>query len=381
MTTPFQIAVYYFPNYHPDPRNALEHGPGWTEWELVRQAEPRFPGHFQPRIPLWGYEDESDPSIMGKKMSIASSHIINAFIFDWYWYDDGPFLEHALESGFLKAHNPGELKFAIMWANHDWIDIHPARLSECQTGSHRLLYPGTITRETFDRIVDYIIGNYFQHPAYWQIDGAPYFSFYDLPGMVRSMGGVDGLREALSSFRARTRQAGFKNLHLNQVLWNTGILPGENTLRDPGNLLKILGFDSFTSYVWIHHVPLAHFPKTEYLEVFKQYSRYWEQVSSKISLPYFPNATVGWDSSPRTNQADPFLNAGYPFTPVLSGNTPDTFRLVLQKIKTRIEQTGDQKILTVNSWNEWTEGSYLEPDTHNGMGYLEALRDIFIPFM
>jgi hypothetical protein len=35
------------------------------------------------------------------------------------------------------------------------------------------------------------------------------------------------------------------------------------------------------------------------------------------------------------------------------------------------------KILTINAWNEWTEGSYLEPDTEFGMGYLEAVRNVF----
>jgi hypothetical protein len=34
------------------------------------------------------------------------------------------------------------------------------------------------------------------------------------------------------------------------------------------------------------------------------------------------------------------------------------------------------KILTVNAWNEWPEGSCLEPDTQHGYGYLEALRDL-----
>jgi hypothetical protein len=36
-----------------------------------------------------------------------------------------------------------------------------------------------------------------------------------------------------------------------------------------------------------------------------------------------------------------------------------------------------QRDLTVNSWNEWTEGSYIEPDTVHGMKYLEAIRDVF----
>ena len=122
---PYQIAVYYFPNYHIDPRNELLHGPGWTEWELVRHAGPRFPGHRQPRVPAWGYEDESDPAVMAKKIDAAADHAVTQFLFDWYWYDDGPFLNRGLDEGFLAAANNDRLQFALMWANHDWTDIHP----------------------------------------------------------------------------------------------------------------------------------------------------------------------------------------------------------------------------------------------------------------
>lgn len=45
---PYQVGVYYFPNYHVDSRNEAAHGKGWTEWELVKLARPRFPGHRQP---------------------------------------------------------------------------------------------------------------------------------------------------------------------------------------------------------------------------------------------------------------------------------------------------------------------------------------------
>jgi hypothetical protein len=52
---------------------------------------------------------------------------LDAFIFDWYWFDDGPFLERGLEEGFLKAANNSRLRFCCMWANHDWKNIHPAK--------------------------------------------------------------------------------------------------------------------------------------------------------------------------------------------------------------------------------------------------------------
>ncbi len=379
MTPPYQVAVYYFPNYHPDPRNARVHGPGWTEWELIRSARPRFPGHRQPRLPMWGFGDESDPSVMARKIAAAADHGIDAFIFDWYWYDDGPFLERGLERGFLGAPNNQRLKFAIMWANHDWLDIHPARLRECQDGSQTLLYPGTITRATFETAVQHVIENYFKHPSYWTLQGAPYFSIYDLPALVRCLGGFEATREALAWFRATTKAAGFPDLHLNQVFWSQGVLPGEGAQRSPAELLEGLGFNSLTSYVWIHHVPLTDFPAMDYTRVGRAYMRYWQSIEAATRLPYFPNATMGWDSSPRTLQTDAFLNAGYPFTPCLVNNPPAAFKRSLQAIKKRMDQNPASalRVLTINSWNEWTEGSYLEPDDTNGMGYLEAIRDVF----
>ena len=124
-THPYEIGAYYFPNYHVDPRNEELHGPGWTEWELVKRGEPRFPGHLQPRVPMWGYEDEADPAVMAKKIDAAADHSIDAFIFDWYWYENRPYLNRGLDEGFLNAPNADRLKFSLMWANHDWLDIHP----------------------------------------------------------------------------------------------------------------------------------------------------------------------------------------------------------------------------------------------------------------
>ncbi len=89
-------------------------------------------------MPLWGYEDESDPAVMARKIAAAADHGIAAFLFDWYWYDDGPFLGRALDEGFLRAPNVDRLKFAFMWANHDWVDIHPAKLGGGDWGRTRV---------------------------------------------------------------------------------------------------------------------------------------------------------------------------------------------------------------------------------------------------
>jgi hypothetical protein len=371
---PITVACYYFGNYHPgDPRNVKNKGPDWSEWELVKAARPRFPGHRQPLVPLWGYADESDPEVMAQKIDAAADHGIDAFIFDWYYYDDGPFLDRPIDRGFLKAENNARLKFAFMWANHDWIEIQPYRRGT----ERKVLYPGAVTPETFDTICDHVIESYFQHPSYWRIDGRPYFSVYELTKLLAGFGGVQQTRAALDKFRAKAVAAGLPGLHLNAVVWGQPILPGEQKPADAAQLVKDLGFDSVTSYVWIHHVLLPEL-QTDYNEVRDTYFRYWSEAERRFDVPYFPNVTMGWDSSPRAHQDDEFDNVGYPFMNTIGGNTPERFKEALARTKRRLLSRPDgPRILNINCWNEWTEGSYLEPDTVYGMQYLEAVRDVF----
>ncbi len=371
----FTVACYYFPNYHPgDARNSARFGPDWSEWELVKAARPRFDGHRQPNVPAWGYTDESDPKEMARKIDVAADHGIDVFIFDWYWFDDGPFLEKALERGFLEAPNHSRLRFALMWANHDWLDIHPYSRGEPAA----VLHPGKVTPETFDAVCDYCIEKYFVHPSYWRIQGRPYFSFYDLTKLMENFGSVEATRTALDRFRAKAEAAGLAGLHLNAVVWGAPIPPGEQTPADAKLLVEKLGFDSVTSYVWIHHVALPKM-RTDYEYVQKHYFAYWNIADLKFDVPYYPNVTMGWDSSPRADQSQEFGDFGYPFMHTISGNTPEKFRQALAKMKFEMVRRGAERILNINCWNEWTEGSYLEPDTVHGMRYLEAVRDVFGP--
>ncbi|MEE9463280.1 MAG: glycoside hydrolase family 99-like domain-containing protein [Bacteroidales bacterium] len=374
------IASYYFPNYHVDARNVKFHGSDWTEWDLVKAAKPRFPGHNQPNIPAWGYTDEANPDHMEQKIEAAADHGIDAFIFDWYYYDDGLFLERGIEEGFFGARNNERLKFGLMWANHDWMDIHPADSATLLSdGGPEILYQGVISPETWDRMTDYIIETYFKHPSYWLIEGSPYFSVYDLTRLLESFGSLQATTEAISQFRYKVVKAGFKGLHLNAVVWGRTILPSEDNIvvEDMDEFLKQLGFSSATSYVWIHHVRLD-FPTHEYSDVQDKYFDYADHFAGSVDLPYYPNVTMGWDSSPRANQEDRFADHGYPFMGTIAENTLENYKKALIRVREYLDQhPGAQNVFNINCWNEWTEGSYLEPDTINGMAYLQAIKEVF----
>ena len=190
-------------------------GKDWSEWDLVKAAKPRFLGHQQPKVPLSGYGDESDPQVMAQKIAAAADHGIDAFIFDWYYYNDGPFLDRPIDHGFLQATNNQRLKFGFMWANHDWLEIHPYKRGTPQ----QLRFPGQVTPAGFAKICDHVIKDYFQHPSYWRIDGRPSFSFYELTTLLEGFGSVAATRAALDQFRAKAVAAGLPGLHLNAVVW------------------------------------------------------------------------------------------------------------------------------------------------------------------
>ena len=368
------VAAYYFPNYHTnDARNIKTLGTDWSEWELVKAAQPRFPGHDQPKVPLWGYTDEKDPKVMAQKIKAASDYGIDCFIFDWYMYEDGPFLNRCLDKGFLKAKNVDKIKFAFMWANHDWNNIFPYTKGEEQ----KLLYSGKISPKRFEEIGDELIANYFLLPNYWKIDGKAYFSIYDIQNFIAGFGSMEATKAAMERLNQKAIAAGLKGIHWNLVAWGQPILPGEKVPTNIPELISTLGFNSATSYVWVHHVNLPD-KQTDYNKARDEYSTYWDKAKSEYSVPYYPNVSMGWDPTPRCDINSEWGNFGYPFTNTIGNNTPENFRKALQMTKDKLlADPKGPRILNINSWNEWTEGSYIEPDTKNKFEYLEAVRSVF----
>jgi hypothetical protein len=350
------VAAYYFPGYHRDSRGG--DSPEVGEWGAIAKARPRFPGHLQPKACAWGAYDSADPAWAAKEIDLAADHGITSFIYDWYANKGGHYLKDQLERGFLAAPNRARLDFGLMWCNHDvWGE------------------PGKVSREVFDeQVVDYVIAHYFPQPNYWRIDGAPYFSIYELHTFVDGLGGLDQARAALDGFRAKAAAAGFPSLHLNAVdcfsSWRPDLMKPE--------VLRSLGISSLTSYCYIHHYPPASFPREEFRHAAEANWGRWESVLESGGIPYHPNVSMGWDSSPRCAQDQPYESGkGYPWMTIFVDNTPELFAEGLRRAKSFVAVEGRQRVVTLNAWNEWAEGSYLAPDTVTGTRYLEGIREVF----
>jgi hypothetical protein len=365
----YDIAAFYWPAYHPDERfreiNVFPDGKG--EWEAIYKSKPKFAGEQLPKVPLWGYTDESDPAVMEQKIRAATDHGVNTFIFDWYWYAGKPFLEDCLNKGFLKAANNRQMTFYLMWANHD----HNSYLDPANPDKSLVYWKGGVDSLTFEGMTDHIVNDYFSQPNYYKIDGMPVFSIYELGTFIKGIGGTEKAKEALETFRKKTRAAGFPGLHLQAIVW--GQVPASLTgvpsdqVKTQNEALLYLGFNSMTNYQWVHYAGIS--PREEYSGWAKKGMAKWSEYDSTFTIPYFPQVSIGWDNNPRFPVK--IQNA-------VVNTTPALFRDALREAKKYLDRhPGRHKLVTINAWNEWAEGSYLEPDTTFRFGYLEAVKEVF----
>jgi hypothetical protein len=327
------------------------------------------PDYKWDRKPVWGYQDEADPEVMEFQIEEAVKYGVNVFIYDWYWYDHRPYLENCLNDGFLAAKNNEKMKFFLMWANHDVNYAWDKRLSDTIWTNSVNVWEGAQDRAEFDKVVHRVIDKYFSKPNYYKIDGKPVFMLYDIVYLVDGLGGLDKTIEAFKWFEQETIKAGFPGLDLQIVIHGNNMnysgVDGVKRYDDGNDFFQNLGFTSATHYQFAHFIWMDD----EYDNIVKRAIKEWKNLDKDLDIPYYPHVSIGWDNSPRVKESA-----------VSRNNTPEKFQEALQAAKDYVDARPDlHPLITINSWNEWTETSYLQPDNVYGYGYLEAVRNVFGP--
>jgi hypothetical protein len=232
-----------------------------------------------------------------------------------------------------------------------------------------VIWEGAVDRPEFQRIANCLIEKYFKHPSYYTIEGKPVFMIYDLATLMKGLGGAEATRNAFDWFRARAVEEGLPGLHLqlsmrNERSYNLSGVDGEKTATI-SEIVKPLQFDSITHYQFVHFVNINR----DYTAIMEDVVKEWERIDRAYDIPYYPHISIGWDNNPRFQVFRPGI---------VTNNTPQNVEKALRQAKSYVDAHPDQiPLVTVNSWNEWTETSYLQPDDLYGYGYLQAVKNVF----
>ena len=317
--TTMDVAAYYFP--------------GWdspAKWDPVQRVAPV-------RKPVLGWYDEANPEIVDWQIKWAVENGITVFLVDWYWVQGSQHLQHWLEA-YKKSRYRGQLKIALMWANHN--------------------PPGTHSAEDWKRVSDHWIAEYFPMDSYYRMDGKPALFLWDHRNLRNDLGGSEAVAAALSASQDAARAAGFEGIHYVALHANGQ----EETLHAEG-------YRGTTTYhEWGDAGGMAKDPqRMEFSDVVATAPDSWQrQYGARAGLEFYPVVDTGWDSRPwHGNQAR-----------VIAGRTPALFEQLLREAKGFAGRT-EAPLVILGPMNEWGEGSYIEPNTEFGFAMMNAVRDVF----
>lgn len=369
-----KIIPVYLPQFHTIPENDKWWGKGFTEWINVKNAQPLFDGHNQPRVPLNNnYYDLSNVETLKWQCKTAKEYGIYGFCMYHYWFNGHLLLEKPME--LLLEHPEIDIKYCISWANHDWTDAWKATNRR----------PQTLISHDFNNEQDWVAHfNYllpfFKDSRYMKEHNKPLMVIY-VPNLIPK------LNKMLDLWNQMSKEAGFDGLTFiyqaamacfdkswDRSRFEYGIEFHPGYVRELKNASKI-------NKMWFinkHMSPLLkiiHFVKDQFSNKHKEvtkwsYDETWEQILKlrPSDTKTIPSAFTDWDNTPRMKERGT----------VYVGANPDSFRKYFEKLVINTRKYYHQDKIFVFAWNEWAEGGYLEPDKKNGFRYLSAIYDTLI---
>lgn len=341
--------AYYLPQFHPFPENDAWWGKGFTEWTNVGKAQPNFEGHYQPHCPIHvGYYDLRLVENMIEQARLAKAYGINGFCYYFYWFDGKVLMHQPLEQ--MLSDSRVDMPFCLIWANENWSRRWDGKEDDVLIAQQH----STADSLAFIRHLE----KYFRDERYIKVDGKPLLAVYraNLIPDIRATGEL---------WREELLRMGFPGLYL--------VSAQSFDIESP----EPFGFDAAVQFP--PH-PIQYPTHNQEVRITNpsyegRIYDYGEAAQRFVTLPepaykLMRACMLSWDNTARKQDSsvtfkDFSLGA---YQQWLSHNLNATAH------DTRL--SGDEKLTFINAWNEWAEGTHLEPDRRYGYGYLQATYDV-----
>lgn len=357
-----RVIALYLPQFHPIPENDANWGAGFTEWTNVVTSKPLFKGHYQPRIPAdLGFYDLRLEETRIAQAEMAKQAGVEGFCYWHYWFGRGKVV---LERPFKEVLSSGvpDYPFCLGWANHSWTTgtwKKGIKKKEAEMIFEQLYLGEEDQRDHFNYVL-----TAFKDKRYITVDGKPLFYIYNAMESPE-------ITNLIVRWRRWAVEEGLPGIYFVGRVYG-----GKFTAKD----VLATGVDAVNTQRFVEaeqEIDGALLTRIKQ-KLFKKYNlgglfRYkYSQIIKGLLKDedkyenYFPTIVPQFDRSARAgNKAK-----------VWTGSTPELFsEHVSQAVKIVSDKHDEHKIIFLSSWNEWAEGSYVEPDRKFGKGYLNAIAE------
>ena len=362
-----KVIAYYLPQFHSIEENDHWWGEGFTEWTNTKKAKPLYDGHYQPRVPLNDfYYNLTNKKHRQWQADLAKTYGLYGFCYYHYWFKGKRLLEKPFND--VLASGEPDFPFCLSWANEPW--------TRTWDGSENdVLMPQEYgNKKDWLEHFNYLI-NAFNDPRYIKIDGKPLFVIYNPEDILQC-------NEMLIYWQHLAKQNGLPGIYFIDTLSgskNTAISGFDASIefepmyslfnrielysavkRSIKDLLK-----KWVRLLSLHKLSVFRNFTIDYYSFDDIWRKILERKISATNRQIIPGAFVDWDNSPRKSQ----------HALIVKGATPEKFEKYLTMQIDRSINDYQSSFLFINAWNEWAEGTYLEPDQQYKYGYLEAVRN------
>ena len=198
---------------------------------------------------------------------------------------------------------------------------------------------------------------YIQDERYIRVNGAPYIMIYNIQD-------IPDAGAAINTWRRIAAEHGIERLHISAVrrtVEASEFTHANHTLDSltdfPPHLLNLINID--------HDEPERFGLTPGQIKDYRKASRFHIHMG-KQNYTYFRTPTLAWDNTARKGK-NAYIFENFSF---------EEYQKWLYSCKryTLRQNRPGENLVFINAWNEWAEGTYLEPSAPNGRAALEATR-------
>lgn len=352
-----KILAFNLPQFHECEENNEWWGKGFTEWTNTRSAEKIYGKHNQPREPLNDYYyDLSKLEDVLNQMKLAKQYGVYGFCYYHYWFCGKLLLNRPLEM--LRDYNGEKLPYCFCWANESWTRTWKGD----KTFLLKQEYGG---KEDWENHFLYLL-TFFKDDNYIKIEEQPMLVLYRTKN-------IPDCDEMIAYWNERCVQEGFKGIYIVEEL---NCFQDKTYCKDSKAFLEFeplytMTFASSRFDKWMDKLETALFNiiNKSHNQIYS-YGRLWRNIIKRShnlgnGKECFLGAFVDWDNTARKGN----------YGRIVLGTSPKKFCKFMRKQHSNAKAINSSYVF-INAWNEWGEGTYLEPDKKHGYRYLETISQI-----